>query len=524
MATADMMGSVKINGTSGVNGVFGDRLSLVQGARASEGGKRQYYPISSTYVDELNPNRQSYSYDNIPFRREEEYKHILKRLADAKDDAARKRIGTDTGIMRLPLLAASPAFIHPYFFSLDAVHQLYANIASLLHRLLMEDGYLTGKKLETFGYWLEISKATLPATFCGPIRNIHTKLNTSYKLYEWMAVVHWYTVPFLMSLGVPYKVVANYALFVRIAEFSMQVETRSEEDLKGLESIIIEFLTTFEDLYITDPSKISHARLTTFQLIHIPNHIRWFGSFRLCSQATCERTIGYLGRKVRSDKSPFQHLSNIIFEQEVVKCLRLYYPELEPEELTKEWHLQKQHRISQVKQHDGASIWRKHRAALVAFTGKSELESPTRWAKLHLSRGVTLQSELSERNGKTTRSARYFEAFTSRTGTIFGEALAFYTWDHKDTLQTLVAYHPIKDVKVILGCTHQGTLDKKTISIVPAKSVHSLVGVWGYEDYMYVLRKHAGIAVLTPKEMLAETEMQDYGFAVPNGQYNGSQL
>ncbi|KAL0947795.1 hypothetical protein HGRIS_013869 [Hohenbuehelia grisea] len=249
IVTADMMGSAKVNGTTGVSGVHGNRFSTVEGARASDKGKQQYYPITN-------------------------YEGVLARLANAKNDKERKEIAKETGIIRLPLLAASFAHIYPYFFTPDCLHQFYANNANHLHRLMLECGHLPRDKAEKFGYMLETAKATLPATFCGPICNIHTKLNTSYKLFEWMAVVHWYTIPFLISLGVNNEVVSNYAMFVRITEFSMEVVPRTESELRELEALIIDFLTGFERLYITDPSQICRARITLFQLIHIPNCIR----------------------------------------------------------------------------------------------------------------------------------------------------------------------------------------------------------------------------------------------------------
>ncbi|TEB22828.1 hypothetical protein FA13DRAFT_1578618, partial [Coprinellus micaceus] len=54
--------------------------------------------------------------------------------------------------------------------------------------------------------------------------------------------------------------------------------------------------------------------LCVFQLIHVPIHIMWYGSIRLSSQATVERSIGEVGCKITSRKEPFAHLSNIIVE------------------------------------------------------------------------------------------------------------------------------------------------------------------------------------------------------------------
>jgi hypothetical protein len=41
------------------------------------------------------------------------------------------------------------------------------------------------------------------------------------------------------------------------------------------------------------------------------NHIRWNGSIRLGSQATVERSIGEMGRKIRSKKAPFANFVEI---------------------------------------------------------------------------------------------------------------------------------------------------------------------------------------------------------------------
>jgi hypothetical protein len=40
---------------------------------------------------------------------------------------------------------------------------------------------------------------------------------------------------------------------------------------------------------------------------------------RLGSQATVERSIGEMGRKIQSKKAPFANLTNLIYEKELIK-------------------------------------------------------------------------------------------------------------------------------------------------------------------------------------------------------------
>jgi hypothetical protein len=107
----------------------------------------------------------------------------------------------------------------------------------------------------------------------------------------------------------------------------MTIQPRDDAELQYLHKIITSFLKEYERLYIgNDPNKILRARLCIFQMIHVPHHIQWNGSIRVGSQATVERAIGEMGHKIRSRKSPFANLTNLIYERELIKILSLYYP------------------------------------------------------------------------------------------------------------------------------------------------------------------------------------------------------
>jgi hypothetical protein len=146
---------------------------------------------------------------------------------------------------------------------------------------------------------------TLPPAFCGPVRNPHLKRQSQYKIYEWMALLHWYLVLMAIELGFHPNVIENFADFVWCIEFAMTSIPRTEEDLWTLHKRIVKFLTGFEHIYIgKNPENNHRARLCVFQMIHIPVHIEWNGSIRTGSQATVERTIGEMGQNHQSHYPP----------------------------------------------------------------------------------------------------------------------------------------------------------------------------------------------------------------------------
>jgi hypothetical protein len=85
MALGDMLGSAKLNGMAGHSAIYGDRFSMVKGARPSnaKGSKAQYYPISSSPSSMFNPDRPSYNFGNLPIREEDFYWETIEQLNNA---------------------------------------------------------------------------------------------------------------------------------------------------------------------------------------------------------------------------------------------------------------------------------------------------------------------------------------------------------------------------------------------------------------------------------------------------------
>ena len=520
MALGDMLGSAKMNGMAGHSAVHGDRFSMVKGARASvqPKSKYQYYPISPPEAKKYNPDRPEYNLGNLPLRTESSYWDIIKSLQTAPSKARSAAITKETGVSRMPLCAAGFAFVHPSFFPLDPFHLFYENCMAFLWDLWVtisspsELIHLGADKASKFGKMVSEAMSTLPASFCGPVRDPFLKRQSQYKIYEWMALLHWYIIPIGIELEFPSMLLKNFSDFVEIVETAMTISPRSGQDLIVLHHLIQRFLKDFERIYVgNDPTMVSRCRLCIFQLIHVPQHIEWNGSIRLGSQATVERAIGEIGHKIRSKKAPFANLANIIYEREMVKILCLYYPQLDlsmAPQSKATYAPQSKIRISKWEQKDGEEF-HSHVKAICLWLGidfDTKLEVH-RWGKVCLPDGNMLRSRLNETQKKVpSRSARYFEAKSSDGEIpVFGEALAFF--ELLGEKQLLVVYNPLYQCQQRLKKWRGIWLD--TVKVLPVSAIQCIVGVWPANPWIYILRKHPGLAWLADDESGRESGYDD---------------
>ncbi|KAJ8514956.1 hypothetical protein ONZ45_g7563 [Pleurotus djamor] len=450
----DLMASYKFNAGTGTSGVHADIYTNVAGARATAKGNRQYIVIWSTdLIRVLNPERPQYDYYDIPCRNEAFFLQMIQRLSNAKDEKQRVLIGRETGITT-------------------------------------------------------------------SVRNIAEKLNTSYKLFEWMAIVHWYIGPFMIELGVDNRYTALFSKFSLIAEVSMRPQPFTDRQLHDLTELIILFLIEYEILYIRSVKDISRGRIVTFQLLQIPRIIRAWGSYRSVSQGTCERMIGWLGHKVRTDKAPYAQLANIILDQEIAKCLLLYYPDLDvnrrqtpPPRLRVfsqlQFNLRDLQEYSELSQHLPILSYFTHTTFGQIASLKDITSRLSRWGKLQLANGNTLQSQMRESTVKNlTRSSRYFEGIVDGRS-VFGEAIVFYLV--RSTKQILVVCREIKKVELVMDIWLRGSFSLD-LSVYDAAMISpSLIGIWQYGERVYIIRKHAAQALLTAADSAipSETNTED---------------
>ncbi|KDQ25543.1 hypothetical protein PLEOSDRAFT_1106462 [Pleurotus ostreatus PC15] len=409
--SADQPGQNKDNGHLGINSLHGNFFNLkLIGMRSSvKGCKRIYWCVTVPEgAKKFNPGRPDYDLDNLPEFTEKDYWNAIQELEGATDEKSRKHIVSKYGIVRLPMLAAFETYSWPKFFFSDPFHLLYennmANFWDLWTTITGPDEitHLSVEQAAFFGKEVAKSMETIPAAFTGPVRDPHTKRNTQYKMFEWKALAHWLTIPILLELEMPMAVVRNFARFVKIVTFAMEITGRTENDLTMIRKEIVTFLNEFQELYVPDETKASRMRLSMFHLLYIPDHIRWNGSYRIGSQGTLERHIGVLERRIKSRKEPFVNLANKIYEGQLVKNLLHYYPSLAvPDEEPRPRVAIGKVPILKREKKEKNSIYNQHLQAIckwlnVSFNIDPEATWLVRLGKVPLPSGVYLRSRLNE--------------------------------------------------------------------------------------------------------------------------------
>lgn len=525
LVLGDMLGSAKLSGMAGHSAIYGDRFSMVRGAKAGPNGskaKAQYYPIfNHDVITTYNCDRPQYDINNLPIRTEQEYWDTITQLANAKSGREREHIVKRTGVLRLSLAASSKALIPYKSYPIDPFHLFYENCAPHFWDMWTSDKNVTEKvffkQANQLGKLVEAASKSLPPALCGPIRNIYTKRQSQYKIYEWMALVHWYIVPIGLELGMDWFVMSNFALFSRIVEFAMTPIPRTPHELTELQNLVNKFLEDFEKIYLNnDPNNISRLRLCIFQLVHVPSHIKWHGSIRIGSQATIERSIGELGGQIRSKKLPFEDLANIIFYREIIKILHVKHSELlilkpKPQNITPT--KVQGHWISFDSDHLEIAAIKETIAPFTAMLLTPQILEK-KWGKLRLKNGRTLHSKLSESRQTTVqRSSRWFEAMPKKGSTqpVFGEAIAFYE-TNVPSMELLVVYTPFGTLRQYLTGFWVGAW-KNSLRVMAVSQILDIIGIWSpapdldpNSHNIYPLRKHPGLSLLTAEESGKEVE------------------
>ena len=467
---------------------------------------------------------------DLPIRTLENYWQTIERLEAVKDIKTQcAAIVRETGVSGLPLCAASHAFSHPFFFPLDPFHLFYENCMPHMWDIWfsesseLEKVYMSPAISSQLGAEVEKAIATLPSSFSGCIRDPSKKRQSSYKIYEWMALLHWYIVPIAWELEFNKEVVKNFARFSNVVEYAMTPVPRTQKDLIKLYDEIVCFLREFERLYVgNDPSKIFRCRLCIFQLIHVPHHISYNGSIRFGSQATCERAIGDIGHGTRSKKSPFKNIASYKTDKQSARILHLFYPALSKSDAKPQrTSLFKAIAITQKQRKEDKNL-QAQLQAIQSYLGEyNPMLHIMRWGKCPLANNVTLTSQLFELSQRhTSRSSRYFEAHleglqpkdqslgeteleVEMSKPIFGEALAFYT---AGTNLSLVAYHPLMERHKLFGRWY-GTWSSQVL-VLETSAIVGLIGIWTYNNHVHVLRKHPGVSLLTQEECGIDSEDQ----------------
>ena len=78
-----------------------------------------------------------------------------------------------------------------------------------------------------------------------------------------------------------------------------------------------------------------------------------------------------------------------------------------------------------------------------------------------------------------------------------------------ETQQLLVVYNPLHECQQVLK-KWRGTW-KDTIEVLEVSQIQSIVGIWSGGQWVYVLRKHPGLNLLSDEEcgVIGEDEEED---------------
>src|ERR1700723_1679802 len=106
--------------------------------------------------------------------------------------------------------------------------------------------HINTDKVCKFGQLVSKAVSTIPASFCGVVRDPNLKRHSQYKIYEWMALLHWYILPIGIELGFNAALLENFSNLVEAVEMAMTIKSRSDEDLLEIHTLMKIFLKGFQ--------------------------------------------------------------------------------------------------------------------------------------------------------------------------------------------------------------------------------------------------------------------------------------
>jgi hypothetical protein len=157
----------------------------------------------------------------------EDYWNTGKRLDAAKGNKTKYGdIVKETGVFGLPM-CSQPCLLTSILFPLDPFHLFYENCMPHFWDTWVtfsepsEIVHMSQDIASTLGAEAEKAIATLPPSLSGGIQDPSQKCHSQHKIYEWMALLHWYLVPIAWELGFNQDVVESFALFSNVVEYAM---------------------------------------------------------------------------------------------------------------------------------------------------------------------------------------------------------------------------------------------------------------------------------------------------------------
>ncbi|CAD6952275.1 unnamed protein product, partial [Tilletia caries] len=491
----------------GTAGYAGCRVCPIKAVYPDDNQALGYFPLSTVgrQLVRRNDDRDDVDPFTLPNRDDTSYARALHDLSAARNAHERTKVQKETGVCGLPLIAASPAFSHPYFFPSDMFHLFGLNLPPLLYDVFTSrvDGdpfSFTRQQEEQFGLYVETNGANLPPSFCDvPPRN-PAKHAKRYKAHEWHTTTYVFLLPFLFSIGAPVEVVAMVSDLVMGVRIFTAGEGCTFAQLQRGRNHFHQFTKRWESLYVRGDLQLLHrATISQHYLHHIGDTAAQLGSIRVASQARCEREIGYIKRSVRSTKAPIPNIVNNVLRTECLRLLDVLVGEEESEE-------KKLRGVLKVKigaQHRKLTDYEDHQQSRLLVMAQEAGHFPTPLprlvfrGRLVLNDGTVLRGDRIEQ--KATRRGSRFLLRTEKNIT-YHEVIHFMTYsddgnalDDKATIGldlVLALIWTICDVTKASGIIRgRWSSQLDMIQFGPDDMVEP-VAIVELDNYAYILRSH----------------------------------
>ncbi|EIW73857.1 hypothetical protein CONPUDRAFT_68274 [Coniophora puteana RWD-64-598 SS2] len=345
VVVADGPGMAFITGLVGHHGKYGCRLYCGFPGRHPP-QKPHYYPAlkKPRGYDVDGCMHPSIHAEDLPRAGSGNYHDNLEHVAGASDLTSYRNLRLETGIVKPTIFLGLPRTLPiPKLFGSDIMHIAALNVGDLFiplwrgkfthHRTDDPDQWkwavFADKELwDQHGDIVRLLATFLPGSFDRPPRDIAKKLNSGYKAWEWL--LYLYGLGPALYFGIlPDPYYTNFCRLVRGIRLLSQ-HSISAEQVQEARTQLNSFADEFEKIYVERlPERLHFVRPWLHAVTHLAREVVRKGPPLCASQWTMERTIGDLGREIRSHTHPYANLANRAVHRARVNAIKVLYPELD---------------------------------------------------------------------------------------------------------------------------------------------------------------------------------------------------
>ncbi|EIW62750.1 uncharacterized protein TRAVEDRAFT_34095 [Trametes versicolor FP-101664 SS1] len=345
LGTADGPGMAMFEGTVGHHGNLGCRVLCGLPGRHKPGCPH-YYPALLKPLGDPVPgcDHNDISLASIPLPSVQAYQRNLQLLLSARSEAQFKQLRKATGLCKPSIVSGLPrALPVPTCFPLDMMHLTCLNLPDLFLSLwrgtiqgsiesdpkTWDCAVLAGSDVWT-AYGVQVKRATsyLPGFFDRASRNITEKVNSGYKVIEFMTWFYNY-LPAMLRWLLPEAYWLQLCKLVRGVKI-LYAEDILPEELVESKELLTGAVEEYEALYYArDPDHLHIVRPCIHLVWHGPDQVILLGSVKTCTQLPTERLIGDLGCEIKQPSNPFMNLSQRALRRCQINAVKSMLPYLD---------------------------------------------------------------------------------------------------------------------------------------------------------------------------------------------------